>query len=209
MGKYFTVEVKPEIPTIATTGQHTTYGDADILFDWTSFDIPKGAAKLIGIVMEVRSQGDAGATVNKFGVDLLFGKSRAHGTIDPVSLGTSNVAVVATLVVPNIIGHVEMADTGYCTDLDGTAICTTGRTPQDACNIVLEGEPDSGTNVGYDKLWIGGIAKGAIDFTSLCRINNGTLDGSEFTVNGTETTITNDDFLYNRNPVTIILSFEK
>ena len=249
---YFTVEVKPEIPTVAQ-GQHATYGDADILFDWTSFDIPKGASKLVGVVMEVRSQGDAGATVNKFGVDLLFGKSRVNGTVDPVSLGTSNVAVIATAVVPNIIGHVEMAATGYCTYLDGTSICTTGRTPQDACNIVLEGEPDTGTNVGYDKLWIGGIAKGAIDFTSLTRINNGTLNGSVFTVDGTdprlflavgdfitatttadtsvskalgtiasmadantitletttENAILDNDFIYNRNPIKLILSFEK
>ena len=255
--KYFTVEVKPTVPTVAA-GQHAAFADGDVLFDWTSFDIPKGASKLVGVVMEVRSKGDAGATVNKFPIDLLFAKSLVGSTTgatpglsDPVSLGTSNSAMT-TSTIPTMIGHVEMAATGFAPSVDGTAICTTGRTPQDACNIVLEGVPESGTNVGYDKIWVGGLAKDAVDFTSLTQINNGTLDAASFTTNGTdprlflavgdfvtatttadtavskalgtvksmtatnitieettENAIVNDDFIYNRNPIKLILSFEK
>ena len=48
--------------------------------------------------------------------------------------------------------------------------------------MVLEGLPDSGTNVGYDKLYVSGIAGGAFAFTSTCLIDNGDLDGPTMTV---------------------------
>ena len=48
--------------------------------------------------------------------------------------------------------------------------------------MVLEGEPESGTNVGYDKLYVGGIAGGAFNFVSGCLIDNGDLDGPTMTV---------------------------
>ena len=38
MGKYFTVEVKPTMPTVAI-GQHADFADGDIVFDWFGFDI--------------------------------------------------------------------------------------------------------------------------------------------------------------------------
>ena len=43
--KYFTVEVKP---TIAASKQAlAAFADGDLLFDWTSFQIPRGPAKLV------------------------------------------------------------------------------------------------------------------------------------------------------------------
>ena len=48
--------------------------------------------------------------------------------------------------------------------------------------MVLEGEVSSGTNVGYDKLYVAGIAGGAFDFVSGCTINAGDLDGPTMTV---------------------------
>ena len=33
-------------------------------------------------------------------------------------------------------------------------------------DIVLEGEPDSGINVGFDKLYVAGIAEGTLDFST-------------------------------------------
>ena len=52
--------------------------------------------------------------------------------------------------------------------------------------LVLEGEPESGTNVGYDKLYVGGIAGGAFNFVSETLINNGDLDGPTMTTGGTD-----------------------
>ena len=195
MGKYFNVEVKPTMPTVAV-GQHADFGNSDLVFDWYGFDVPKGANRLIGVTMEIRSAGDAGASVQKPAMELLFAKdivgsasAASPGKSSPTSLGTINSATSATNGPKGeIIGAVEMAVTGYTAGLDGTSICTTGRTPQDALGLVLEGVPDSGTNVGYDKIYIAGIldASTTLDLESLTRINDGTLDEDSFTVNGTD-----------------------
>ena len=42
--RFFTVTVKPQIPAVKQHAGDIT--DAQVLFDWTGFDIPKGAAKL-------------------------------------------------------------------------------------------------------------------------------------------------------------------
>ena len=44
MSKYFTVEVKPTIPGEHQSTDSHQYTSKDVLFDWTSFQIPKGAA---------------------------------------------------------------------------------------------------------------------------------------------------------------------
>jgi hypothetical protein len=48
--------------------------------------------------------------------------------------------------------------------------------------VLLEGEINSGDNVGHDTLYIGGIAGGDFDFRSGCLINNGDLNGPTMTV---------------------------
>ena len=69
MGKYFTVEVKPTIlPSIQDDG---AFVDADVLFDWTAFDIPKGAAKLINVTALIRGNT---ATPQTYAMDLFFDK---------------------------------------------------------------------------------------------------------------------------------------
>ncbi len=71
--KYFTVEVKPTIDTVAI-GQHAAFANGDVLFDWMAFQVPRGPAKLIGVTAEIRPKGDAGSTVNKFPLELVFAK---------------------------------------------------------------------------------------------------------------------------------------
>ena len=51
---------------------------------------------------------------------------------------------------------------------------------------VIEGEVNSGTTAGFDKLYIAGIASGAFDFRSEVLINNGTLNEDRFTVDGVD-----------------------
>ena len=49
MAKYFNVTVVPDIPA---SRQHVgAFTAADLLFDWTAFDIPKGGAKCIGCLL--------------------------------------------------------------------------------------------------------------------------------------------------------------
>tara|TARA_R100001594_G_scaffold15043_1_gene31747 strand:- start:15 stop:764 length:750 start_codon:yes stop_codon:yes gene_type:complete len=182
MGKYFSTVVDCEIPTVAA-GQHAAFTDGDVLFDWQPFDIPKGAARLLNVSMNVTSRGDAGATVNSPNIHIIF------ATKNDVSLGTVNSGS-GTAPVPSIIGWADMGAAGYIADLDGRTFTTTFMTPTDNDplnpNTVLQGIPTTGVNVGFDRLYVGAITKSAANFVSAIRINNGTLDGSEFTVDGTD-----------------------
>ena len=178
MGKYFTVEVKPVMTPVAA-GLHAAFGDGDVLFDWTAFDVPKGASKLIGGTAEIRPKGDSRATVNTFAFELLFAKTKS--LVVPSTLGALNSAPAA---LGDIEGHVNIyighmpvvaGDFGVT---DQLAVASADA-PE---GLVLQGEPDSGTNVGYDKLYVGGIAGGAFNFVSGCTINAGDLDGPTMTV---------------------------
>ena len=175
MGKYFTVEVKPTIPNVAA-GQHTAFANGDILFDWFSFDIPKGAARLIGASVELRPKGDAGATPNKFALELMLAKSKSG--VAPVTLGTVNSAPTAVLNPDRMITYLPIVAGDFGAELDSISFAqATPKSP-----VVFEGETYTGTNAGYDKYYIAGIAGDAIDFRSGCTINNGDLNGPIITV---------------------------
>ena len=75
------------------------------------------------------------------------------------------------------------------------AALTQGGADNETPSIVLEGEPNSGTNVGYDKLYVAMVTEGAFDFTTAVAIgpsagvdisgNNGTfgvIDGTDPTL---------------------------
>tara|TARA_R110002012_G_scaffold93168_2_gene225946 strand:- start:275 stop:1027 length:753 start_codon:yes stop_codon:yes gene_type:complete len=182
MSKYFTVEVRPTIPNVAA-GQHATFGTNDLVFDWYAFDIPKGTSRLVGATIEVRPKGDAGATMNKIDLDLLFAKT-VNGNA-PTSLGTVNSALTANVNSSNeIIAFLDGGSwSAHEAHLDSTAFATMKQTTLGwPC---FTGEPDSGTNVGYDRFYMAGIAAGAFDFVSSTLINNGDLNGPVMTVNGT------------------------
>ena len=182
MGKFFTVEVKP-VMTPVNAGLNAAFGDGDVLFDWTAFDVPKGASKLIGVTAEIRPKGDSGSTVNTFAFELLFAKTKS--LVAPSTLGALNSAPAALSDieghVDRYIGHMPIV-AGDFGVTDQLAVASADA-PE---GLVLEGEPESGTNVGYDKLYIGGIAGGAFNFVSETLINNGDLDGPTMTTDGTD-----------------------
>ena len=179
MGKYFTVEVKPTIPNVAA-GQHAAFADNDLLFDWFAFDVPKGTSFIKQIVLEVRPNGLSGAAVNERALDLIFAKT-VNGAA-PTSLGTANSALTADVNNSNhLIGYVAGNSYAYEGHLDSTAVAIAREAK---AGLIIEGEPDSGTNVGFDRIYLAGVAGAAFDFRSLVQINNGTLDGDTFTVDG-------------------------
>ena len=178
MGKYFTVEVKP-VMTPVNAGLNAAFGDGDVLFDWTSFQVPRGASKLIGVTAEIRPKGDAGSTVNTFAFELLFAKTKS--LVAPSTLGALNSAPAALSDieghVDRYIGHMPIV-AGDFGVTDQLAVASADA-PE---GMVFEGEINSGDNVGYDTLYVGGIAGGAFDFRSGCLIDNGDLDGPTMTV---------------------------
>ena len=242
ISKYFTVTVKPTITASLQAGG--TVASGDILYDWTSFDMPKGAANLVGVTALVR--GTNGAR-QEAGIDLYFAKD--VGGIAPGSLGTLSATADGSKYQNHLIGaaHIDVND--YKDSLDIMAVASTGHGAQanQIPAMVLEGA-EQGTNVGYDRIYLAAVAKGGLDFRStvICDGIQATsqavltvkttsaltnfaagdvlhdeddrLIGTVSTVNSaTEMTMTanlsnatvDDKDLYNINPVTFILSFER
>ena len=161
MSKYFTVEIKPTITASLQAGG--TVAGNDVLFDWTSFQVPRGASKLIGVTALVR--GTNGARQEK-AIALYFAKT--VDSVAPGSLGTISATADGARYQNHLIGAVNMDATDYRDGLDIMAVATSGGggSNQQHPMQVLEGEIHSGDNVGYDKLYLGAIAGGALDFRS-------------------------------------------
>ena len=77
--------------------------------------------------------------------------------------------------------------TDFKEGLDSLSVATLGHgaASNHAPSLVLEGEPESGTNVGYDTLYIASTC-GALDFRSGMQVNEANFGA------GTQTTITVD-----------------
>ena len=167
MGKYFNVTVKPPVAVAALAAGNIT--DAEVLFDWAGFDVPKGASRLIG--MTILYTGKNGVDYTPTDFELFWATGDADGTA-PTTMGDDGAAVDTfgwfnniqgktyvdaslmtndgDLITGNVLsmqeGEIDFADTGrWVNPFPG--------------NLVLQGAPNSGTNVGYDKLYVAAIAK--------------------------------------------------
>ena len=183
MGKFFNVSVEPDMSRdMGTTAGSQAFGDQDILFDWTPFDMPKGSSQLKGIEAIFRGTNGVDQNTVAHDVELIFAKSIDGNA--PSTLGVVNAAVtVATTTgtgvgwFRNIIGSILMDATNN--DNDGSLVfihtfSASFEALRDA--VVLTGEPNSGTNVGFDKLYVAGImhtTSGTLDFNT-----NVILDGA-------------------------------
>lgn len=179
--KYFTVEVKPIIPA-TDNGQHAAFADGEILFDWTAFEVPRGGGKLIGVTVEMRPKGDANSTVQPTpALELVFAKSKPDGTA-PSTLGVEGAAPVAPGVIGTqaglYLGNVPIINAAFNTDLDSLTVGSVAA-PN---GMVLHPEPISGSNVGVDTLYVGGLAGANFNFVSGATINAGDLTGPTLTV---------------------------
>ena len=170
MGKFFTVTVKPTMPVATQIQSDKTdlpFAAADILWDWHAFDIPKGGSLLRGVNLLIR--GENGAAQTNRDVYLIFAKANDDAST-PISLGTGNAGVGTAATngwQNNIIASCHFdALTGSTvtgTQLINMSMMSAGNsTGGNGNNIpphqILEGTPDSGTNVGYDKIYVAGIA---------------------------------------------------
>ena len=162
INKYFAVEVKPTITASHQNGNTATYSDNDVLFDWTSFQVPKGASKLTSVTLVMR--GKDGGKQEEIDLDLLFAKT-VNGTA-PVTLGDPNSTASGLPVLANhVIGMIHIDSAGdYGTEaLDNFSIASTGSGASTSLipNMVLQGESDSGDNVGFDTLYVAGLCGAA------------------------------------------------
>jgi len=176
--KYFTVEVKPFITASAQNAGSAAYSADDVLFDWASFQVPRGANKLIGVTAVIR--GADGATNGVTDLDFYFAKS-INGTA-PATIGLANRTADAAPIVSNhLIGlaHIDGAQDYGNNSLDLFSIASTGGGGAGNLipGIVLEGEPSSGDNVGYDTLYVAGSTNAAISFGTTVLARGGEAAG--------------------------------
>ena len=158
---YFTVEIEP---TIAGNLQANAFGNGNVLFDWQTIQVPRGANKLIAATVVLRSKNGDHQTGAK--MDLWFAKS-INGTA-PSTLGVINDGVTGLPVIANhMIGmtHLESGEFGTNAGESFTVGSTgSGAASSNIPTLILEGEINSGDNVGYDTLYVGAGAGNAIDF---------------------------------------------
>ena len=166
-------------PTIKSNIAFTT---GDLLFDWTAFEIPNGAAILqdiSGYIMGTNGGAQVGELFN-----LVFAKA-IDGT-PPPTLGTLNGGLLAASSVPSkdhIIGY-QSIDFGERTDavLDSMVSynmfgCNFSSTsPYVYQPIVLQGDRVEGlSNKGFQKIYVAGIAESNIDFGTSVIANGNTV----------------------------------
>ena len=181
MGKYFNVTVKPTISVAALNAGNIVNGD--VLFDWHGFDIPKGAAKLIGATVLYSGKNGAAYTPTDF--ELFWAKGNPDKT-GPISMGDDGAAVDTFGWFNNIVGKTYFDTSAGANDGDMkvgnvlTAMSITGgaainNTVTQNNSMVLQGEPDSGTSVGFDKVYVGSLAKATHNWGPSTMTVNGTM----------------------------------
>ena len=176
---FFTVEVKPIISTIKQAGNSSVYSAGDVLFDWTAFQIPRGAAKLIGMTVVFR--GKNGAAQTALDLDVFFAKTVDN--VAPLTMGSINSGATAKPSVSNhILGFARLDDAASFGE-NGFDFFTVGMSGGAASpalpstNLVIQGEVDSGDGVGTDEIYIGGITGGAYDFGTTVLARGGEIAG--------------------------------
>jgi|TARA_R110000823_G_C15800845_1_gene487147 hypothetical protein len=181
MGKYFKVDAKPLVPA-SLQHSNANMTDAKLLADWSGFEVPRGANKLVNV--NVLQKGVDGADIAVVDFEIIWAKGNPDGSA-PTSLAAAGAVVGAPAVGSppwfNLVQgktYVDSSRGGQDGDLKFMRIASIphltggsaaasgeGDNPPNA-PIVLQGEPNSGSNVGYDKLYCALIAKGTSNMTT-------------------------------------------
>ena len=202
--RYFTTTVIPDVingdvSDVVGTSVHASdsgdvaMGSGDVLFDWTAFNIPKGACRLESISLYI--MGEDGGGQNLADISLIFGKSE-NGEA-PTALATAmNIAQDAGFDMPtHFIGATKLEGSGagignIVGPAFGTIYVSNSTNGHGHVNsgLILEGEPESGTNVGYDTIYIAAYNGSAnIDFSTGCKPDaQATTSTDTISVDGTD-----------------------
>ena len=178
MGKYFNSPVIT--PLLSAAGQNAVYADGDVVFNWASFDIPRGAARIIGATIVTKKNKQASSVAP---IDLLFAKDGGTNTA-PTNLAADNAQAWRQIATydKKVIGFLPGAVTDCNAESAGDGVVEIQTSS--AKNLVLESDVDSGTNVGYDRYYIAGPAGGALDLRSLVALDDDvTISGNPGTIN--------------------------
>ena len=192
MGKYFLKQVDCEIP--GSKQNAGAYGDGDLLFDWQVVDIPKGAAKLVSVQMIYRGTDTVvQGSLADLKHELYFAKS--INNVAPTALGdvhaTLNGQSTATNgYYRNLIGAV-LIDGDETANIDKMHIgIGYNDTKANGLPLVLQGEPDSGINVGFDRIYVAASVSDGTPNFSTSVFTTASVEGDDGSVSSV--TIDND-----------------
>tara|TARA_R100000742_G_C4227522_1_gene49817 strand:- start:5 stop:718 length:714 start_codon:yes stop_codon:yes gene_type:complete len=234
--KYFNITVKPDM-----TGQNavTAFANEDLMFDWTSFLVPKGGARLIAVTALVRG---VNITRQAHAMDLYFAKATSAGNA-PTTLGTVNGTAAGVGYFNELLGCCKIVADDYRDGLDNMSVSHTNVVATGAGIVMDDVTPSN----GYNTYYLGVIALGAFDFgTGVLSAGGQTAGDSGMNVDGnaaakafavgdvlvdngnaaigtikslTNTVITlesgceeavaDNDEIVTKNPITFILHFER
>ena len=184
MGNYFLVEVKPTIP--GSKQDDGDYADGNLLFDWFAFDIPRGGAKLVSAQMIIRGTNGATQGAADAHYELYFAKT-INGDA-PLTMGTPHAGAAGSQYYNHIIGGLRVNDSELLTITKLHMMANNGLGDM-GLPLVLQGEPNSGSANGFDKIYVAaGIQDGDLNFSTGI-FTTESVEGTD----GTISTITVDD----------------
>ena len=184
-GYFNSHNIAPYVPPL-TAGQHAAFAEGDIVFDWTSFEIPRGVACLLGATMAMRHNKVATQVA---GLDLIFAKGDGVGSA-PATLGASNSLLgVSNYSRTDVIGYLPGAAADVTTH---GSVAVNFQTTEVDNGIVFEPNTTGGQNVGVDRYWVAGIANGNLDLTGLVALDDDvTISGEDGTITTLDGTVPN------------------
>ena len=222
MSKYFNIDVIPDcIGGTIASNNGADVGAGDIIFNWKAVDVPKGSCILKNVSAYVNSEDGAYGSGSVTDYELVFAKS-VNG-VAPPALGVINAAQTACGELRHhFVGGIRLEGELSKGTLSKTAfglLYNSGESGGAGTNIgppiIIDLEPKSGTNVGYDKLYVAGFQISTRAYVAdLDTPIPGTLTKVEellltFSEENSTVDIANDDELINANPIRIRLGFEK
>ena len=184
MGKFFNVDVLPDCIAgdISDNDGSTDIGAGDIVFGWTAVDVPKGSCMIKSITAYANAEDGAYGSGSLTDLELIFAKS--IGGVAPASLGAINAAPTG-FIRSNVVGAARLESEASKGTLSKTAFgvvyshgISGGANTNIGPNVVIDLEPDSGTNVGYDKLYVAGLQVSARNYGTGVLLNESTIDAS-------------------------------
>ena len=185
MSKYFNVDVIPDcIAGDVSDNNGGDVGAGDVIFNWTAVDVPKGSCLLKNITAYVNAEDGAYGAGSLVDYELVFAKS-ING-VAPSNLGDINTAQdgcgelrshfvgSARLESAAALGTLSKTTFGviYNSTVAGSANSNIG--PE----FVIDLEPSSGTNVGYDTLYVAALQVAARNYGTGVLLNESTIDAS-------------------------------
>tara|TARA_R110000737_G_scaffold16079_1_gene33080 strand:+ start:44 stop:838 length:795 start_codon:yes stop_codon:yes gene_type:complete len=164
MSKYFNIDVIPDcIGGTIASNNGADVGAGDIIFNWKAVDVPKGSCILKNVSAYVNSEDGAYGSGSVTDYELVFAKS-VNG-VAPPALGVINAAQTACGELRHhFVGGIRLEGELAKGTLSKTAfglLYNSGESGGAGTNIgppiIIDLEPESGTNVGYDKLYVAGF----------------------------------------------------